>query len=67
MKRWCCLFTCLTTRAVYIEVVPSLEVDACLAAITKFVARREKPNNILSDNLNKFCGAANITKFCGRS
>ena len=39
MERWCCLFTCLTTRALHIEVVPSLEADACLAAITRFIAR----------------------------
>ena len=58
MKRWCCLFTCLTTRAVHIEVVPSLEADACLAAITKFIARRGKPNIILSDNGTNFVGAA---------
>ena len=58
MKRWCCLFTCLTTRAVHIEVVPSLEADACLAAITKFIARRGKPNIILSDNRTNFVGAA---------
>ena len=54
MKRWCCLFTCLTTRAVHIEVVPSM--DACLAAITKFIARRGKPNVILSDNGTNFVG-----------
>ena len=58
MERWCCLFTCLTTRAVHIEVVPSLEADTCLAAITKFIARRGKPNIILSDNGTNFVGAA---------
>ena len=40
MKRWSCLFTCLTTRAVHIEVVPSLETETCLTAITRFIARR---------------------------
>ena len=58
MKRWCCLFTCLATRAVYVEVVPSLEADACLAAMTRFIARRGKPNIILSDNGTNFVGAA---------
>ena len=32
LKRWCCLFTFLTTRAVRIEVVPSLEAETCLTA-----------------------------------
>ena len=36
MKTWCCLFTCLTTRAVQIEVAQS-----CLAAVTKFIAKRD--------------------------
>ena len=58
MKRWCCLFTFLTTRAVHIEVVPRMEADACLAAITKFIARRGKPNIIVSDNGTNFVGAA---------
>ena len=43
MKRWCCLFTCMTTGAEHIEVVPSLEAESCLTAITRFIARRGKP------------------------
>ena len=58
MKRWFCLFTCLTTRAVHVEVVPSLEADACLAAITRFNARRRKPNILPSDNEINYVGAA---------
>ena len=58
VKRWCCLFTCFTTRAAHVEFVPSLEADACLAAITRFIARRRKPNTILSDSGTNFVGAA---------
>ena len=42
MKRWCCPFTCLTTRAVHVEDVPSLEADACFAAITRFIVIMEQ-------------------------
>ena len=58
MKRWCCLFTCLTTREVHIEVVPSLEAETCLTAITRFIARRGKSATILSDNGTNIVGAA---------
>ena len=54
MKRWCCLLTCLTTRAVHIEVVPSLEAETCLTAVTKCIARTAKPTTILSDNGTNF-------------
>ena len=64
MKRWCCLFTCLTTRAVHIEVVPFLEADTCLTAITRFIARRGKPATILSDNGTNFVGAAKEMRDC---
>ena len=64
MKRWCCLFTCLTTRAVHIEVVPSLEAETCLTAITRFIARRGKPATILSNNGTNFVGAAKEMRDC---
>ena len=36
----------------------SLDADACLAASMRFIARRGKPNIILSDNGTNFVGAA---------
>ena len=64
MKRWCCLFTCLTTRAVHIEVVPTLEAETCLTAITRFIARRSKSATILSNNGTNFVGAAKEMRDC---
>ena len=64
MKRWRCLFTCLTSRAVHIEVVPSLEAETSLTAITRFIARRSKPSTYLSDNGTNFVGAAREMRDC---
>ena len=61
-NRWCCLFTCLTTRAVHIEVAQSLDTESCLAAVTRFIARRGYPSTIISDNGTNFVGAANELK-----
>ena len=56
-KRWCYPFTCLTMRAVHIEVVPMLDTDSCRNAIKRFIARRGKPSTIISDNRTKLVGA----------
>ena len=58
VKYWCCLFTCLTTRAVHIEVVDGLDTDACMMAITRFMARRGRPHMFISDNGTNFVGSA---------
>ena len=62
MKRWCCLFACLTTRAVHIEVAESLDTESCLVAVTRFLARRGYPSIIIRSNGNNFIGAANELK-----
>ena len=47
-KRWGFLFTCLTTRAVHFEVVPSMDTSSCVMGIERFCARRGIPSVIWS-------------------
>ncbi len=49
-------------NAVHIEVVQSLDTESCLAAMTRFIARRGKPKVIISDNGSNFVGAAREMK-----
>lgn len=57
VKRYGCLFTCLTMRAVHIEVAHTLEADSFICAYQRFVSRRGKPKEIHSDNGTNFTGA----------
>lgn len=50
VKRYGVLFTCLTTRAIHIEVAHSLETDTCINAFRRFVARRGQVSLMRSDN-----------------
>ena len=50
MKRYGCLFTCMTTRAVHIEIAHSLDTDSFICALQRFVSRRGRPEKIFSDN-----------------
>ena len=56
-KRWAFLFTCLTTRAIHLEVVPSLDTSSCVAGIERFIARPGTPSIFWSDNGTNFVGA----------
>ena len=61
-KKWIYLFTCFSTRAVYLEIVSTLDTQSCLDAIHRFVAGRGYPKTILSDNGTNCVGAAR--EFC---
>ncbi|XP_062556722.1 uncharacterized protein LOC134221543 [Armigeres subalbatus] len=56
-KRWGMLVTCLTIRAIHIEVVNSLSTDSCVMALRNFAARRGQPRKIYSDRGTNFVGA----------
>jgi len=57
VKRYGCLFTCLTVRAVHVEVAHSLDTDTFINALQRFICRRGRPEVIRSDNGTNFVGA----------
>ncbi|XP_066914820.1 uncharacterized protein [Clytia hemisphaerica] len=62
VKRWGCIFTCLTTRAIHLEVAPSLESDDFINVLEHFICRRGSPKLIRSDCGTNFKGANNELK-----
>ncbi len=59
-KRWGALFTCMTTRAVHLEVAHSMDTSSCIMAIRNFQGRRGSPRKYFSDNGTNFHGAHNV-------
>ena len=49
-KVWGCVFTCLYSRGVHLELLPSQSTEAFLDAFRKFSARRGVPSVVYSDN-----------------
>ena len=58
-----CVFFCLATRAVHLEVVSDTSTPAFEAALQRFISRRGCPQHLYSDNGGNFVGARNkLTK-----
>ena len=56
-KRYLCLFTCLATRAVHLEMAFGLDTDSFLNAFYRMASRRGLPEEMFSDNGTNFKGA----------
>ena len=57
VKRYGVVFTCLSIRAIHLELACSLDTDSCINAIRRFVARRGPVKVIKSDKGTNLVGA----------
>ncbi|EYC13254.1 hypothetical protein Y032_0044g1062 [Ancylostoma ceylanicum] len=53
-KTYGCIFTCMTTRMIHLELMKDASVGSFLNAIRRFIARRGVPKSITSDNAPTF-------------
>lgn len=56
-KAYICIFICLATKAVHIELVYDLTTDGFIAALKRFISRRGICLHMYSDNATNFVGA----------
>ena len=54
VKRYGVLFTCLSIRAIHLEVAHSLDTDSFINAMRRFIALRGQPEEVRSDNGGNF-------------
>ena len=57
-KRWAVLFTCLSVRAIHIEVIQSMDSSCLINALRRFQAIRGPVKHLRSDRGTNFIGAS---------
>ena len=58
-KAYICLFTCASTRAIHLELVPDLSEYSFMLAFRGFCSRQSVPKKMISDNGTTFQAASN--------
>ena len=61
-KRYGVMFTCMTIRAIHLELASELSSDSTMMAIKRFIGRRGRPKIIYCDNCRNFKGVNNELK-----
>lgn len=56
-KRWAIMFSCLSSRAVHIEIIESMDASSCINALRRFFALRGPAKGLQSDCGTNFIGA----------
>ncbi|XP_028163513.1 uncharacterized protein LOC114355056 [Ostrinia furnacalis] len=58
-KCYLCLFICLSSKALHLELVSDMSTEAFILSLRRFISRRGKPGIIYCDNGSNFKGANN--------
>lgn len=61
-KAYFCLFVCLATKAVHLQLAGELSSQSFLAALQQFISRRDLVSHIYCDNSMYFVGASREPK-----
>ena len=64
VKRYGCVSTCFSTRAIHLEMAVSLDTNAFINAFIRFVSRRGAPQKVWSDNGTNLVGGHAELKRC---
>ncbi|XP_030751382.1 uncharacterized protein LOC115878912 [Sitophilus oryzae] len=57
VKGYICIFVCMSTKCIHLDIVTDLTSQAFLSVLKRFVSRRGKPLHLYSDNGTTFIGA----------
>lgn len=58
-KSYICIFVCMATKAIHIELISDTSAASFIAGFKRFVSRRGKCTDLYSDNGKNFIGARN--------
>lgn len=62
-KVWVCLFTCMTVRAIRLELVEDMSADEFLLCLHRFIYQQGTPQLMISDNVQQFkCASTTLHK-----